>query len=108
VSRRVRRRYLALKVVSEQPVDGRDVIDAVWKAVLRLFGEYGASQASLSLIEYDSQKNYAIVRCSRRALEMVRASVASITEMNERPTVIRVLGVSGTLRALRKKALPTG
>ena len=108
MSRRGRRRYLALKFVSEQPVNGRDAMDAVWKAVLQLFGEYGASQASLSLIEFNSQKNYAIVRCSHTAVEMVRASVASITEINEKPAAIHVLGFSGTLRALRKKALLQG
>jgi len=108
VSRRVRRRYLALRVISEQPVNGGDVMDAVWKAVVQLFGEYGASQASLSLIEYNLQKNYAIMHCSHKAVEMARASIASITEMNGKPVAMHVLGVSGTLRALRKKALPQG
>jgi len=108
VFRRVKRRYLALRVVSEQPVNGRDVMDAVWKAVLQLFGEYGASQANLILIDCNPQKSYAIVRCSHKALEMIRASVASITEINGKPAAIHVLGVSGTLRALRKKAALQG
>ena len=104
MTRRVKRRYLALKVVSEQPVNGGNVIDAVWKAVLQLFGEYGASQIGLSLIECNSQRNYAIVRCSHTTVEMVRASIASITEINEKTAAVHVLGVSGTLRAIRKKA----
>jgi len=108
VPRHVRRRYLALKIVSRQPVNGGDIMDAVWKAVVQLFGEYGASQAGLSLIECNSQKNYAIVRCSHTAADMVRASVVSITEIKEKPAAIHVLGVSGTLRALRKKALLQG
>ena len=106
MSRRVRRRYLSLEVVSQQLLNERDFLNAVWNAVLQLYGEYGASQADLSLMEYDPQRNYAVVRCSHKALEMVRASIASITEINGKPTVIHVLGVSGTLRALRKK-LPT-
>jgi len=105
VSKRVRRRYLALKVVSEQHVNERDVIDAVWNAVLELFGEYGASQTNVSLIEYDPHRNFVVVRCSHTALERVRASIASIVEINGKPAVIHVMGVSGTLRALRKKAL---
>ena len=105
MSKRVRRRYLALRVVSEQHLDERDVIDAVWKAVFELFGEYGASRTNVSLMEYDPQRNYAVVRCSHTALERVRASIASITDINGKPAVIRVIGVSGTLRALRKKAL---
>ena len=105
MSKRVKRRYLALKVVSEQLVNERDVMDAVWNAVLRLFGEYGASQTNLSLMEYNPQRNFAVVRCSHTALERVRASIASITEIGGKPVVIRVMGVSGTLRALRKKVL---
>jgi ribonuclease P/MRP protein subunit POP5 len=103
VSKRVRRRYLALKVVSEQHVNERDVIDAVWNAVLELFGEYGASQTDLSLIKADPERNYAVVRCSHKSLERTRASIASITEINGKPAVVHVIGVSGTLRALRKK-----
>lgn len=105
MSERVRRRYLALRVLSEQSISKRDVVDAVWNAVLQLFGEYGASQTNLTFIEYNSEKNWGIVRCSHRALEMVRASVASVTEINGKPVAIDVLGVSGTLEALRKRVL---
>ena len=103
--KQMRRRYLALKIVSEQPINERDVMDAVWNAVLKLFGEYGASQANLSLIEYDPQRNFVVVRCSHAVLERVRASIASVTEINGKPAVIHVIGVSGTLRALYKKVL---
>jgi len=104
----VRRRYLALKVLSEQPIGKRHIVDAVWNAVFQLFGEYGASQTNLTFIEYNSEKSWGIVRCSHRALEMIRASVASVTEINGKPVAIDVLGVSGTLKALRKKVLLQG
>ncbi len=103
--KQMRRRYLALEVASEQAVTERDVMDAVWKAVFELFGEYGASRTNVSLMEADLQRNYAVVRCSHTSLERVRASIASITEINGKPAVIRVIGVSGTLKSLRKKAL---
>jgi len=99
----VRRRYLALELDAEQTLHERDVADAIWGAVLQLFGEYGASRASLSLIEHNPQRGYAIVRCSLEALEMVRASIASITEIDGKPAALHVLMVSGTLKALRRK-----
>jgi ribonuclease P/MRP protein subunit POP5 len=89
--------------VREQPVSKGNIADAVWNAVLQLFGEYGASQANLALIEYDQEKSWGIIRCSHRAVEMVRASIASVTEINEKPVAIHVLRVSGTLKALRRK-----
>ncbi|NIR86895.1 hypothetical protein GWO13_04685 [Candidatus Bathyarchaeota archaeon] len=105
MSERVRRRYLALRVLSEESVSKRDVVDAVWKAVLQLFGEYGASRTNLTFIEYNSERSWGIVRCSHKAVDMVRASVASLTEINGKPVAIDVLGVSGTLKALRKRVL---
>jgi ribonuclease P/MRP protein subunit POP5 len=91
--------------MSEETVNKEDLIKAVWNAVLQLYGEYGASQVNLIPIEVDSERNYAILRCSHKALEMVRASIASITKINEKPVAIHVLGVSGTLKSLRKKFL---
>ena len=68
----MRKRYLALKVVSGRIIEGKEIMNAIWKAILQLFGEYGASQTNLQLIEYDSQKNHAIIQCSHKALEMVK------------------------------------
>ena len=103
--KQVRRRYLALKVVGEQAVTERAIMNAIWKAILELFGEYGASQTDVRLVEADPQRSYAVIRCSHKSLERTRASIASITEINGKPAAVHVMGVSGTLRALRKKAL---
>lgn len=103
--RLARRRYLSLKIVSKQPINEKDAMNAIWNAVLQLFGEHGASQVALMLIKYTTQKSYIVVRCSHKALEMVKASVASITEIDGKPAAVHILGVSGTLKTLRKKAL---
>lgn len=99
----MRPRYLALKILSEQSFSKWDVINSIRSAVVQLFGEYGAHQANLYLIEYDVKKNQAIVRCSHKAVEIIRAAIASITEMLDHPVAIHVLSVSGTLKALRQK-----
>ena len=90
--------------MSEQTLDKKAFMNAVWGAVTRLFGEYGASQVNLNFIEYDVQRNYAVLRCSHKALDVVRAAVASITEINGKPAAIQVPAVSGTLKSLRKKS----
>jgi len=99
----VRWRYLALRVLSPQPVPRGDLTDAVWDAVLRLFGEHGASRANLGLVEHDPDGNRAVLRCPHTALDMVRASLASITEIRGKPVAIHVVGVSGTLKSLRER-----
>ncbi len=101
--RRERRRYLALEVQSEQPLNERTAMEAVEASVQRLFGEYGASQANLKLIKYIPQKGQLVIRCSHKALEKVRAAITSTIEINEKTAAIHVVGVSGTLKALAKK-----
>jgi len=99
----VRRRYLALKVECEDcGVDQRSVSDAVWNAVLRLFGEVGVSQAGLYLVHFE-EKRYAVLGCSHKALPMVKAAIASVTKIGAKPAAIHVLRVSGSLKTLSRK-----
>ena len=99
----VRRRYLALKLAGEQSVSREDLMKTLWDAIIQLFGEYGASQTDLALIRFNSERNYVVVRCSHKALELVKASIASITEINGEPAAIYIQRVSGTLKALLKR-----
>jgi RNase P/RNase MRP subunit POP5 len=99
----VRRRYLALQVDSAESFSSNDLMSAVWNAVTKLHGECGASQASLSLISYELQAKFAVVRVGHKAVEMVRASLASITSIAGKPAAVHVIRASGTIKALRKK-----
>lgn len=99
----VRRRYLALRLESEQPVSREDLMKTIWDALIQLFGEYGASQTDLTLIKHNSEGNYTIIRCLHKALEMVKASIASIREIDGKPATIHIQRVSGTLKALLKE-----
>lgn len=92
-----------MQIAGSETVDERVFMDSIWDAVLRLFGEYGASQMNIVLMRYSFEPNYAVLRCSHKALDMVKASIASITQADGRPVALRVLGVSGTLKALSRQ-----
>jgi len=101
--KREKRRYLALEVAGDKPVDERAVLDAVQASVSRLFGEYGASKTNLKLMKYIPGKRQVVIRCSHIMLEQVRAAIASIMELNGETVAVHVVGVSGTLKALSKR-----
>jgi len=82
----------------------KEFMDAVWSAVVKLYGEYGASQTRLALIDYDVEKKTAIIRTSLATVDLVRTSLASITSVADREAAVHILAVSGTIKALRKKA----
>ena len=101
--KRIRRRYLALEIDSDGLFDSREFMDAVWSAVLKLYGEYGASSVGLALIDYDVEKRFAVIRTVHTAVDVVRTALASITRIGDKPVAIHVVRVSGTIRSLYKK-----
>jgi RNase P/RNase MRP subunit POP5 len=101
--KRVKRRYLALQLDSDGLPSGKEFIDAVWGAVTKLYGEHGASLTSLAMIDYDLEKKTAVLRTSLAALDLVRASLATITSVAGVDAAVHVLAVSGTIKALHEK-----
>ncbi len=102
--REIRRRYILAKIECEGEFDEAGFSDAVWTNILKLFGEYGASQTELGIIEFDLETKQAILRCSHKALDLVKASLASITKIKNERASVHLQLVSGTLKALRRKA----
>jgi len=98
-----RRRYLALKIDSTETFSSGEFMNALWNTLLKLYGEYGASKTGLTLIDYNVEKQFAIIRIVHTAIENIRAAIASITEIAEKRVAIHVLHVSGTIKALYKK-----
>lgn len=78
-------------------------MDAIWSMMYQLFGEFGTSKTGLSLMKWDEEEKVLIARCSHKALDMVRAATAAVTEINGKRAVVYVLGVSGTLKGLQRK-----
>jgi len=100
---KLRSRYLALKVDAPWHFSSREIMEAIWSALIRLFGEYGASRTGLRLIDYDEMNQIAIVHVAHKEVETVRAAVASITQIESKPAAVHIIRVSGTIKALRTK-----
>ena len=98
--KRAKRRYLALQIESEELPTEREFIDAVWASVTKLYGEVGASLTGLYLISFNVESKVAVLRVSLTALNMLRASLSSITNVAGKQVSVHVLAVSGTLKAL--------
>ncbi len=101
--KRVKRRYLALQLDSDGLPSRKEFIGAVWDAVTKLYGEHGASQTSLALIDYDMEKKTAVLRTNLATLNLVRASLATITSIAGNEAAVHVTAISGTIKALHQK-----
>jgi len=94
---------LAVGIDSEARFSSAEFMDAVYGAVLKLYGEYGASQTGLVLIGYEMEQRFAVVRVAHVAVEMVRTALATMTRIGDKSVAVHVLAVSGTIKALRAK-----
>jgi RNase P/RNase MRP subunit POP5 len=103
--KRIKRRYLALQIESISSLLPRAIIDAIWGSVAKLYGEYGASQTNLSLIDYDSENQIAIIRTNLSSLNLVRSSLVTIILIEGNPVSFHVLAISGTIKSLKKNIL---
>jgi RNase P/RNase MRP subunit POP5 len=77
-------------------------METILETISGLYGEYGASQTSLSLISFDDKNKSAVVRTGHTTIDMVRTALASITRIRDKPAAVHVLTVSGTIKALYK------
>ena len=80
-------------------------MDAVWGAVMQLYGEFGASLSNLALIDYDCEHRSAILRTNLQFADNLRTALATITRIGGKPVAVHVEAVSGTIKALREKSV---
>ena len=99
-------RYIAFRILSKKAVKESEVVKALVNSITHFLGELGASDANSWLIDYDEKKGQGIFRCSRDAVKQVVASITLVSKIGMQDAAFLVLGVSGTIKALRKKYFP--
>lgn len=104
-SLRGRRRYLAYQVISEEKFIFQDLANSIWHSLLNLLGEFGASEADVWIVKdtYDEKKQIGIIRCSHDRVEHVRAALALIERIGDIRVIVKVLGISGSIKATKMK-----
>lgn len=104
-SLREKQRYLVYEVIADEPVSFGAVVDAVWQESLSLLGERGVAEADLWIMKdmFDADLQRGGIRVRKDAVDAVRAALALITEIEEHPVTVHVLGVTGTMKSAREQ-----
>jgi RNase P/RNase MRP subunit POP5 len=101
--KRMTRRYVLVKVVSEAKLTDQQFHEALNNSVRTNFGEFGFSRIDPKIIDFDTDSATGIVACERNATSELEAAIALITKYSEIPMTALVLRVSGTVKAIRKR-----
>jgi RNase P/RNase MRP subunit POP5 len=96
-----RNRYLAFKIISESVFSADDIVHCIWRTLLSLFGEVGGSRTNFWLIEY-SESGHGILRCTHTSVDIMKSVLATVIELKGFALIIDVLGVSGTIKGVRR------
>ncbi len=104
---REKKRYIAYQVVSEQKVLLSDLTNAIWHSLMSFLGELTTAHAKIWIMKdsYNEEKQTGIIKCSHVSVEHVRSALALIQRIGDTRTVIKILGVSGTIKGARRKFL---
>jgi len=104
---REKKRYIAYQVMSEQKILLSDMTNAVWHSVLSFLGELETAHAKIWIMKdsYNEERQIGIIKCSHTAVEHLRSALALIQRIGDTRTLIKILGVSGTLKGARRKFL---
>jgi ribonuclease P/MRP protein subunit POP5 len=104
-SLRGRRRYIAYQVISESKFIFQDLSNSIWHSLLNLLGELGASKSDIWVARdiYDEIKQIGIIRCSHDNVEQVRTALSLIERIGDVRVVVKVLGISGSIKATKMK-----
>lgn len=104
-SMRQNKRYIVFEIISQIPVKYQDVVAAVWGSMLDFIGELQSSDLRTWLIQnlYDDRTQRGVIKCSHTHVENVRAILSLIQVIGESRCVIKVLGVTGTIKFATEK-----
>jgi ribonuclease P/MRP protein subunit POP5 len=109
-SMRSQKRYIVFEVISEQAIIYNEIVSTVWNSLLSFLGELGSSSAKIWFIHniYDDKNQRGVIKCSHDSVEHVRAALSLVQIIGETKSVVKIIGVTGTIKSAKAKYLSKG
>ena len=107
---RSQKRYIVFETLSEQPIKYEDLTNAILGSTISFLGELGSSEAKIWIVQnlYDPETQRGVIKCSNDYVEHMRAVLSLITFVGESKVVMRIIGVTGTIKSAKIKYLSKG
>jgi ribonuclease P/MRP protein subunit POP5 len=105
-SLRNRKRYIAVAVISDAPVQRNAFIAAVSQTGCALLGDVGFAGCGVSVLGFEN--NAGIVKCKHISVSQTIGILAFMTAVDGQKVIVQTLGVSGTVKGAQTKFLQMG
>jgi ribonuclease P/MRP protein subunit POP5 len=100
-----KKRYIAFKVHSDIEISKKNLIEEITKTTLGFFGERLFSDLGLWIQDYDTKRKKGFLICNLTFKSEIITSLTLVNSIGGEAASIQVLGVSGTIKALKRKFL---
>jgi RNase P/RNase MRP subunit POP5 len=102
--KKTRRRYLSFHLHREGPVikDEKQLVNAIWKNLLSLYGEVSAADSKLYLVSFDGDTGEGVLQCTLPSLDNVVTSAVLIGSIGSSIVSFEPKKTSGTLKGLSR------
>jgi ribonuclease P/MRP protein subunit POP5 len=103
-----KKRYVAFKVHSKEAVSKKQVIDSILKEALGFFGENRVSDFGIWIVDFNDERKDGYLVCNHRFKGDMITTLTLINSIANQRASVHVLGVSGTIKSLKRKFLNDG
>lgn len=106
-SMRPPKRYIVFQVLSEQSINYNELVNTIWTTAMEFLGELGGAEANIWFVHnmYSSENQTGMIKCRHDNVEKVRAILSLISVVSEAKCIVKVLGVTGTIKSAKTKYL---
>jgi len=101
---RPRRRYIAFEIIGAE-MRRNDVVKAL-DLTFRGVPDLELNKVLLKLVFYEVDSKRGLLRCGHKQVDEVKAIITG-KEIGNKKASFKVLGISGTIKAARRKFLPS-
>jgi ribonuclease P/MRP protein subunit POP5 len=102
---RDRKRYVAFYVECDEKMRRDEVAKLIFKEAVGFYGVKSMSKINLRVLDFDEDSQEGFLACSHKSVDDVKVSLALVYDSDGRRVTIVPKGVSGTIRALKRKFL---
>jgi ribonuclease P/MRP protein subunit POP5 len=104
-SLREKKRYVVFEIISKTKIDFTAASKAIWQSLLGFAGTIGSAQAGIWLMndKFNKEKQKGIIKTSHKSVDLLKAALALIKEIDSQAAIVRSTAVSGILNKAEKR-----
>ena len=102
--RTLKKRYIGFRLASDRVHSRREVSTLIYNE-LHATKTGHKKMMRVRLLDYDVEKGVGMLLCDHKSVEKIRGAFNNIQSKNQGKMTIQMIGVSGTIKALKRKFL---